>query len=142
MEITITKEHKKYLLEEVKKRFPIGTNFTSLFGAQDMVTKPEDYGDKNVYLVYDDGSVGVRGRYEYRMVFNGLLWADIIPLTVDRTVQVYKDGKYNDQYGVVKTIKEKTAIVKLEHVEQEVEIPIAKLFIPSLHQVIKHELYD
>lgn len=61
-------------LEKVKKLFPIGTKFISIYGAEDVVTKNE-YGD--TYFIGEFHNLFVCGKREARMVydFDSKSWA-------------------------------------------------------------------
>ncbi len=59
-------------LLKVKEMFPIGMKFTSLFGAQDVVTET-----KNTYWIGNYGDIFVSGKHQERMIYNKGEWAEI-----------------------------------------------------------------
>ncbi len=66
-------------LEKAKKLYPVGTKFTSIFGADDVVTQPKKdfFGNTPATHTADElGSILVQGKYESRMIFDGK-WAKI-----------------------------------------------------------------
>ena len=66
-------------LEKAKKLYPIGTEFVSLFGAKDIITPPTTFSGKidDTYII-DNNSIFVNGKYNRRMIYDGLRWAEII----------------------------------------------------------------
>jgi len=76
-------------LAKAKKIYPIGTEFTSAFGANDVVTQHERTLCKNKqekypthYVGDDKSTIFVSGKYEHRIVYLDGRWSN-----------KYKDGK-------------------------------------------------
>ncbi len=71
----LTKTQK--LLIKAKKLYPIGTKFTSIFGANDVVTK-SPFDNMEIYYIDSSGDcIMVHGKNQTRMIFDGKYWADI-----------------------------------------------------------------
>lgn len=60
-------------LEEARLRYPVGTGFSSLFGASDVVT---DHGS-HVHRIGDCHTIQVQGKNEFRMVYDEGTWAEV-----------------------------------------------------------------
>lgn len=78
--ITKPKTRIQKALEKAKKLYPVGTKFTSLFGADDVVTQHPSaaFGGKNkTHYTGCDNDIVVTGKYEHRVIYDGSRWADI-----------------------------------------------------------------
>lgn len=137
--MAISKERKEKLLKEAKKRFPIGTNFDSIFGARDQVTQPKDWGSKDVYRVDEDGCVFVRGRYEYRMIKSEYNWVE--PIEINEGTNVIFEHNNREMHGIVEKKGTAIVIVFSKYSGIRAKMSVKKLFAPNLMEVIRYELY-
>jgi hypothetical protein len=75
-----TKSPREILMDKAKKMFPVGTKFTSIFGADDeIVDREETFGTKRPIHYWDDDKECILAhcKRESRMIYDGRRWADV-----------------------------------------------------------------
>jgi len=75
-----TKSPREILMNKAKKMFPIGTKFTSIFGANDEIVDTEEmFGKKSPAHYWNDEKdcILAHCKIESRMIYDGHRWADV-----------------------------------------------------------------